>query len=349
MNDYSIAFFDTKPFDRRSFEQVNRKHGFHIKYYKHHLNPDTANLRIGFDAVCVFVNDIITADVVDMLVETNVKVIALRCAGYNNIDFKAAYGKIHVVRVPEYSPYAVAEHAVALMMTLNRKTHRAYYRTRDNNFNISGLLGFDMYQKTAGVVGTGKIGKILTGILNGFGMRVLAYDPYPDREFEASGGVEYVSLEQLYAQSDIISLNCPLTDETYHMINSDSIESMKDGVMIINTGRGHLIDTGALIKGLKSEKISAAGLDVYEEESAYFFQDHSDQIVNDDILARLLTFNNVLVTSHQGFFTSEAITNIAEVTLGNISGFFAGEILENEICYKCESGKCKRQEGKRCF
>jgi len=349
MKDYSIAFFDTKSFDRISFDRVNKKHGFHIKYYKHNLNPETANLRIGYDAVCLFVNDVVNAEIIDMMVETNVKIIALRSAGYNGVDFKSAYGKIHVVRVPEYSPYAVAEHCIALMMTLNRKTHRAYYRTRDNNFNINGLLGFDMRLKTAGVIGAGKIGKILIKILKGFNMNVLAYDLYPDKEFEKEQGIEYVSLERLYKESDIISLNCPLNDDTYHMINKDSIAEMKDGVMIINTGRGHLIDTSALIDGLKSEKISSAGLDVYEEESAYFFEDHSDQIVSDDVLARLLTFNNVLITSHQGFFTKEAISNIAEVTLENLSRFFSGDKLENEICYKCSSTKCRKEETGRCF
>jgi len=349
MKDYSIAFFDTKPFDRTSFDLANERYGFSIKYYKHHLNPDTATLRIGYDAVCVFVNDILSAEVIDTLINSGVKLIALRCAGYNNVDFKSAYGRIHVVRVPAYSPHAVAEHAVALMMTLNRKTHRAFFRTRDNNFNINGLMGFDMLGKTAGVVGTGKIGKVLIGILRGFGMNVLAYDPFPDEEFAKKSSAEYVDLATLFASSDIISLNCPLTDETYHMINRDSIAVMKDGVMIINTGRGHLIDTAALIEGLKSQKIGSAGLDVYEEESAYFFEDYSDMIVSDDVLARLLTFNNVLITSHQGFLTREAINNIADVTLQNIHDFIKGKDLVNEICYKCSGNTCRKKETGRCF
>jgi len=349
MKDYSIAFFDTKPFDRESFDRANGKYGFSIKYYKHHLNPDTASLRIGFDAVCVFVNDVLSADVIENLVNANVKLIALRCAGYNNVDFKAAYQRIHVVRVPDYSPYAVAEHAAALMLTLNRKTHRAYFRTRDNNFNINGLMGFDMYGKTAGVIGTGKIGKVLIGILRGFGLKVLAFDLFPDAGYAKENSFDYVDLDTLLGISDIISLNCPLTDDTYHLFNRDTIAGMKDGVMIINTGRGHLIDTAALIEGLKSQKIGSAGLDVYEEESAYFFEDYSSSFVGDDVLARLLTFNNVLITSHQGFFTREAIGNIADVTMKNIYDFITGEKLGNEICYQCEKEPCRKQETGRCF
>ncbi len=349
MKDYTIAFFDTKPFDRESFDRVNEKYEFSIKYYNHHLNPDTAKLRIGFDAVCVFVNDNLDAGVIDELVNTGVKLIALRCAGYNNVDFKAARKRIHVVRVPDYSPYAIAEHAVALMLTLNRKTHRAYYRTRDFNFNINGLMGFDMQRRTVGVIGTGKIGKVLIRILGGFGMRILAYDPFPNLDAARELSFEYVGLNDLYAKSDIISLNCPLTEGTLHMINRDSIAMMKDGVMLINTGRGRLIDSSALIEGLKAQKIGSAGLDVYEEENAYFFEDYSNIIIGDDVLARLMTFNNVLITSHQAFFTKEALDNIAEVTLRNTYAFFEGNALENEICYQCSENDCRKKEKGRCF
>ena len=349
MSREKIAFFDSKPFVREYFDSANKEFDYVTKYFSSHLNSDTVGISYGYDAVCVFVNDIVSADVIDILAKHNVQLIALRCAGYNNVDFKAAYGKIHVVRVPEYSPYAVAEHAGALILTLNRKTHRAYYRTRDSNFNINGLLGFDMYGKTAGIIGTGKIGKILIRILKGFGMKILAYDIYPDRVFEKEAGCTYVELEQLYRESDIISLHCPLTRDTHHIINTASIKNMKDGVMIINTGRGQLIDTRGLITGLKSGKIGSAGLDVYEEESEYFFEDYSSMIISDDILARLLTFPNVLVTSHQGFFTHEALTNIADVTLKNIDDFFHGRKLVNEICYQCNEEPCKKKEVGKCF
>ena len=349
MNTTHVAFFDAKPFDREFFNAANKHFDFAIKYYNNHLTSDTVVLTEGFDAVCVFVNDDVNEEVITGLVKNNIKLVALRCAGYNNVDFKAAYRKVHVVRVPEYSPYAVAEHAVALMLSLNRKIHRAYYRTRDSNFNIVGLLGFDMYGKTVGIIGTGKIGKILIKILKGFNMNVLAYDIYPDRTFEKEIGFNYVDIKRLYNDSDIISLNCPLTQDTYHIINRASIQEMKDGVMIVNTGRGRLIDTKALVKGLKSGKIGAAGLDVYEEESTYFFEDFSTMIINDDVLARLLTFPNVLITSHQGFFTREALTNIAEITLHNIADFFSGKELVNEICYQCSEEPCRKKETGRCF
>jgi D-lactate dehydrogenase len=258
------------------------------------------------------------------------------------VAFKAAYKKIHVVRVPAYSPYAVAEHALALMVSINRKIHRAYTRTRDNNFNISGLTGFDFYQKTIGVIGTGKIGKIFMDICKGLKMNILAYDLYPS-EIE---GVEYVDLETLYKKSDIISLHCPLTKETQHMINEETIAKMKDGVMLINTSRGGLVDTESLIEGLKSRKIRSAALDVYEEESDYFFEDFSADIIDDDLLARLLSFNNVLITSHQAFLTEEALNNIATTTLDNISAYMNGLRLDNEICYHCPAvgGKCPKKD-----
>ncbi len=334
--DKKIAFFDTKSYDRQSFDMVNRDFNFGITYFEHRLNTNTVDLATGFDAVCVFVNDIIDKGVIKALVENKVGVIALRCAGYNNIDCKAAANSISVVRVPAYSPYAVAEHATALMLALNRKTHKAYYRTRDGNFSIKGLLGFDMHTKTAGIIGMGRIGRCLVSILKGFGMKILAFDAYPDNAYAKSAGIEYVSLKELYSNSDIISLHCPLIKETEHMINEKSINQMKDGVMLINTGRGKLIDAVALIKGLKRKKIGSAGLDVYEQESGYFFEDLSSEMIADDVLARLLTFPNVLITSHQGFFTVEALTRIATTTLNNLKEFFKGEKLTNEVCNKAK-------------
>lgn len=334
MGSTKIAFFDTKPYDRESFDELNKKYGYEIKYFRYHLTADNIVLAQNYDIVIVFVNDIINSAMIDTLVSYGVKLIALRCSGFNNIDLHAASGKIRVVRVPAYSPNAIAEHTIALMMTLNRKIHRAYFRTRDANFALHGLLGFDMYQKKAGVIGTGRIGKVLIKILLGFGMEVMAYDPYPDKEYAKKEKFSYVSLEKLFTESDIISLNCPLTKETEYLINKDTISRMKDGVMLINTGRGKLIKTYDLIQGLKSGKIGSAGLDVYEEESEYFFEDLSDRILTDDILARLMTFHNVIITSHQGFFTKEAIHNIAETTLKNIDDFVRAKKLVNEVKYK---------------
>jgi D-lactate dehydrogenase len=336
MKNIKIAFFDSKPYDIESFNEFNAAYNLDIKYFKFHLTPDNIILCRGYDAIVVFVNDIINSFMVERLKEFDVKLIALRSSGFNNIDLRAALNRIRVVRVPAYSPHAVAEHSVTLMLALNRKVHKAYFRTRDANFALNGLMGFDMFGKTAGIIGTGKIGKSLIKIMSGFGMRVVAFDKYPDRTFEADSGFSYVSLDELYSISDIISLNCPLTSETEFLINKDSIALMKKGVMIINTGRGKLIKTADLVQGLKSGKIGYAGLDVYEEESQFFFEDHSDIILADDILARLLSFNNVIITSHQGFFTREAMNNIAETTLRNISQFFDGGSLENEVCYNCQ-------------
>lgn len=346
-----IAFFDSKPYDSEYFDRMNGGFGFDLKYFKGHLTQDTVALAKGYDAVCLFVNDLVTSSIVDELVKYGIGLIALRSAGYNNVDLKAAYGKVHVVRVPAYSPYAVAEHALALILTLNRKTHKAYYRSMDNNFTINGLLGFDLNGKTAGVIGTGKIGKIVIKILKGFGMRVLAYDPFPIPAASSEGGFEYVDRETLYRESDIITLHCPLTPETQYIINAESIAKMKKGVMIINTSRGKLIDTKALIGGLKTGKVGYAGLDVYEEESEYFFEDYSGQIIEDDTLARLMSFNNVLITSHQAFFTKEALTNIAETTLANIRDYFDGKPLVNEICYQCGQDKknCDKTKNGKCF
>lgn len=326
-----IAFFDTKPYDRDFFSQINNSYGYEIKYYKSPITTENMVLAKDADVIVIFVNDVINKEVINYLVENGTKLIALRCAGFNNVDLRAAKNKITIVHVPAYSPNAIAEHSVALMMSLNRKIHRAYFRTRDANFALHGLMGFDMYKKTAGVIGTGKIGKALIKILRGFEMNVLAYDPYPDFDFVSETGAEYSELENLFSNSDIISLNCPLTKETEYLINKNTIEIMKTGVMLINTGRGKLIKTTDLIHALKTGKVGSAGLDVYEEESAYFFEDMSDKVLTDDILARLMTFNNVIITSHQGFFTKEALTSIAKTTLQNINDFFEKRKLANEV------------------
>ena len=349
MEKIKLAFFDAKPYDMESFDRLNEIFNFNIKYFTNRLSIDTIFQTIGYDAVCGFVNDDFSKDVNNKLIDNNIKLLALRCAGYNNVDLKSVFGKIHVVRVPAYSPYAVAEHSVALMLSLNRNIHKAYSRTRDNNFNISGLMGFDMFGKTAGIIGAGKIGRILTTILKGFGMEVFLFDNKRDIEFEKAAGCKYVDLDTLYKLSDVISLHCPLTKDTFHLINKESINKMKTGVMIINTGRGQLINTRDLIAALKSQKIGYAGLDVYEEESDYFFEDFSATFINDDILARLLSFPNVIITSHQGFFTKEAIYNIANTTLANIKEYFSDGKLSNEICYKCGQTECLKKQNKRCF
>ena len=328
---FKIAFFDTKPYDRASFDEVNEKYGFEILYHKGQLNRNNVVLTQGMDAICIFVHDTADTAIIEQMAGYGVKLIALRAAGYNNVDLAAAKDKLKVVRVPADSPYAVAEHAVALMLALNRKIHRAYWRTRDGNFALHGLMGFDMNGKTAGIIGTGKIARILIRILQGFGMKVVAYDLYPDEKYAREVGISYVSLDGLYAQADMISLHVPLTDQTKNMIDAQSIAKMKEGTIIINTSRGQLIHTNALIEGLKSKKIAAAGLDVYEEEEGYFYEDQSDKIIDDDVLARLLSFNNVIVTSHQGFFTREAMHNIAETTLQNIQDFIDGKTLVNEV------------------
>lgn len=320
-----IAFFDAKPYDIAFFDAENKKYGFEIKYFESRLSFDTALLAAGFDAVCVFVNDHLDAATIDRLYDQGLRLAVLRCAGFNNVDLEAAKGKLTVLRVPAYSPHAVAEYALALILTLNRKTHKAYQRTRENNFRINGLLGFDLCGKTIGIIGTGKIGLTFIEVLSGLGMRILAYDSFPNAELQEQYGFTYADLDTLYQESDIISLHCPLTDQTYHMINEESLSKMKDGIMLINTGRGALIDSKALIAALKSKKIGSAALDVYEEEENYFFEDISDEVMEDDTLARLLSFNNVLITSHQGFFTKEAEQNIAAVTLKNVDAFFHRE------------------------
>ena len=274
------------------------------------------------------------------------KLIALRCAGYNNVDIEHAFGKVHIVRVPAYSPYAVAEHAMALLLTSIRRIHKAYIRTKDFHCSLSGLTGFDLHGKTVGVVGTGKIGRIFIDICRGFGMHVIAYDKFPAKDTD----IEYVSLDELWQRSDIISLHCPLTDENHHMINADSMDKMKKGVVIINTSRGALIDTEALVEGIKARKIGAACLDVYEEESNVFFHDYSGHIVNDDTLARLISMPNVIVTSHQAFLTNEALSNIADTTLNNVREFFEKDTCSNEVCYRCDKvGGCPQKHEKKCF
>ena len=325
-----LAFFDTKSYDVPGFDRYAVPAGIEIKYYEPNLNRDTVTLANGFDAVCVFVNDTVDAEVVEKLYHMGVKAIALRCAGFNNVDIKACEGKLRVFRVPAYSPHAVAEHAMALLLTINRRTHKAYIRTRDFNFSLQGLAGFDLYGKTVGVIGTGKIGRVFADICKGFGMNILAYDKFP----AADSGLNYVELPELFAKSDIISLHCPLTDETRHIINADSIAQMKKGVTIINTSRGALVNTEDLITGIKDRKVGAACLDVYEEEGDLFYEDYSGHIVQDDKLVRLIAMPNVIVTSHQAFLTNEALDNIASTTVNNLTRFFGGNPdTSTEVCY----------------
>ena len=346
MKPVKVAFFDTKPYDRKSFDEANQNFGFELTYFEARLNPASAKMAAGFDVVCAFVNDDIGKETIQVLAEEKVQMIAMRCAGYNNVDLAAAYGKLVVVRVPGYSPYAVAEYALAMYMTLNRSLHRAYNRVRENNFSINGLIGSDLRGKAVGIIGTGKIGLVFAEVLQGYGVRILAYDMYPNKAAAEKLHIEYVPLETLYRESDVISLHCPLTRENVHMINREAIAMMKPGVYIINTSRGKLIDTAALIEALKHGKIGGACLDVYEEEGDYFFEDRSDGPIIDDVLARLLTFPNVLVTSHQAFFTREAVRNIANVTLENIRDYFEKNELPNGICQMCDGSKgC---QGKPC-
>ncbi len=342
-----IAFFDAKPYDRPSFEKYGNEYGVKFKFFETKLSADTVDLAHGYDGVCVFVNDTVDAEVIDRLHSMGVKILALRCAGFNNVDMKHAYGKIHVLRVPAYSPYAVAEHAVAMLLTSIRRIHKAYIRSKDFNFSLSGLTGFDLHGKTVGVIGTGKIGRVFIDICRGFGMKVLAYDKYPAEGLDNGDTVKYTSLDELFEKSDIISLHCPLTDETHYIINEKSLSGCKKGVVIINTSRGALVDTEALLEGIKSRKVGAACLDVYEEESDLFFEDNSGHIMEDDTLARLISMPNVIVTSHQAFLTEEALENIAETTVTNITGFLENNQCPNELCYK--SGSATDCKGGRCF
>ena len=342
-----VAFFDAKPYDVPGFEKNIEGKNITIKYYEPKLCPDTVQLAEGYDAVCVFVNDTVDKEVIDKLHSYGVKLIALRCAGYNNVDVKYCFGKIHVVHVPAYSPYAVAEHGMAMLLTLVRRIHKAYIRTKDFNFSLNGFTGFDLHGKTVGVIGTGKIGCIFGDICRGFGMRTVAYDSFP----KENSGFEYLSLDELYEQSDIISLHCPLTAETRHMIDEKAINRMKKGVIIINTSRGGLIDTECLIHGIKERKIGGACLDVYEEEGNIFFNDFSGHIMDDDTLARLISMPNVIVTGHQAFLTEEALFNIAQTTVNNIISFFEDNgNCENELCYNCGKVEhCKTTRDRKCF
>ena len=342
-----IAFFDSKNYDIESFEPYVKERNIEVKYFEPKLNIDTVELAHGFDGVCVFVNDTLNKEVIARLYELGIKAIFLRCAGFNNVDLAYSFGKIHVYRVPAYSPYAVAEHAMAMYLTSNRRIHKAYNRVREYNFSLTGLAGNDLYGKTVGVIGTGKIGRIFINICRGFGMKVIAYDAFPAKDSD----IEYVSLEELFKQSDIISLHCPLTPETTHLINKKSIDLMKKGVAIINTSRGGLINSEDLLQGIKDRKIGTVCLDVYEEESDIFFEDKSGHIMNDSTLLQLIAMPNVIITSHQAFLTKEALNNIADTTTSNIVKFFSGEIVsDNEVCYHCgNQANCKKTRKEKCF
>ena len=327
-----IAFFDTRSYDKEAFTKENEKFGYEIDFFDFKLNEKTALTAKGFDAVCVFVNDVVNADVISILKNCGIKIILLRCAGFNNVDLAAAEKAcIQVVRVPAYSPHAVAEHGAALLLSLTRHIPQAYLRTKTVNFNIEGLTGRDLFGLTAGVFGTGKIGQCMADILKGFGMKVICYDPFPNEKWAKEKGFSYVDIDTIFKESDVLSFHCPLTDETYHIVNHDNMKKMKSDAVIINTGRGALIDTKALVHALKHKHIGGAALDVYEEESAFFFKDCSAEIIADDVLARLLTFPNVLITGHQAFLTTTALSNIAEVTLNNFSSFLSGKELVNKV------------------
>ncbi|MFP9098386.1 2-hydroxyacid dehydrogenase [Flavobacterium sp. RHBU_24] len=319
-----VAFFSAKPYDRVFFDRFNINSDVVIQYYETHLGPHIINAIADVFAVCVFVNDKLTAPVIEVLAAKGVKLIALRCAGFNNVDLDAAkkYG-IRVCRVPAYSPEAVAEHAVAMLLTLNRKTHKAYNRVREQNFSLTGLLGFNLHGKTVGVIGTGKIGKAFCKIMLGFGCSVIAYDIYPHDDLQ-QGGVTYTALDTLFEQADIVSLHCPLTPDNHYMINAATLSKMKKGVVLINTSRGGLVCTTDIIDGLKNRQVGALGIDVYEQEEKLFFRDLSENIIEDDTIQRLMSFPNVLVTAHQAFFTEEALSEIAQITLGSIYHFLNG-------------------------
>ncbi len=341
-----IALFDAKPYDIPAFKRQGELRGIDFVFYDTRLCADTVTLAEGCDGVCVFVNDTVDAAVVDRLAAMGVKILALRCAGYNNVDLKSCYGKLHAAHVPAYSPYAVAEHAMAMLLTSVRRIHKAYIRTKDFNFSLNGLTGFVFHGKPVGVIGTGRIGRIFIDICRGFGMNVIAYDKFPDE----SSGINYVSLDELFAKSDIISLHCPLNEETHHLINRSTLDKLKTGVVIVNTSRGALIDAEALLEGIKLRKIGAACLDVYEEEEDVFFRDFSGHIMSDDTLARLISMPNVLVTSHQAFLTEEALENIAETTAENIIALARDGFCENELCYRCgRVESCRGGKRERCF
>lgn len=328
-----ITFFNAKYYDKQFFNQFNTNYHFQINYLEDSLTKETIMQAKGSEVICIFVEDDVNKEIIDLLVKYNIKLIALRCSGYNNIDIKYAKNKVTIVRVPSYSPSSVAEHAFALILSLNRRTHLSYFRSRIGDFSLEGMLGFNLSGKTIGIVGTGKIGKEMIDIANGFKMKVLAYDFHPNENLAKEKKFTYVSFNDLLKNSDIISLHCPLTEENHYLVRKETIKKMKDNVIIINTGRGKLVNTKDLIEGLKNKKISAAGIDVYEEESNYFYKDYSTSIITDDILARLIFFPNVILTSHQGFFTKEALENISNTTLQNISDFFNKKKLKNEVLY----------------
>jgi D-lactate dehydrogenase len=330
-----VAFFNTKSYDRQTFEAVNATYNHELTFFDAQLNPKTAILAAEFPAVCMFVNDIADAATLEVLAAHGTRLLALRSAGFNTVDLqRAAELGIKVVRVPAYSPYAVAEHTLALVLTLNRKLYKAYNRVRDDNFSLEGLLGFDLHGCTVGVVGTGKIGMVFAQIMHGLGCSLLGYDAYPNPQFEAIGNARYVELPELLAHSDIISLHCPLLPETHHLINAETIAQMKPGVMLVNTSRGGLIDTLAVIEGIKSGRIGYLGIDVYEQEDELFFQDLSDTVIQDDTFQLLQSFPNVVITAHQAFFTRNALENIATTTLSNITEFEQGQPLKNEVIYQ---------------
>ena len=325
-----IAFFDTKEYDKKVFNKYNEKYGYDITYFESKLNSETALLAKGYDVVCIFVNDNADSKTLKILQENGVKCVALRCAGFNNVSLEDK-GDLRVVRVPEYSPYSVAEHAVALLLNINRKIYKSYQRTKKYNFSIDGLLGFDIHGKTIGVIGTGKIGRVFIEIMNGFGANIIAYDLFENESAQKELGFKYVTLDELYEKSDIISLHCPLTKETERIINKESIEKMKEGVIIINCSRGKLINTDDLISELETGKIGGVGLDVYEDEEDYFLRDLSNEYKRDKDLSILLSMPNVLITSHQAFFTQEAINKIANDTLDNITKIINNEECQNEL------------------
>lgn len=325
-----IAFFDTKEYDKKLFNEYNKEYKYEITYFESTLTSETVPLTKGYDVVCIFVHDKVDAKTMKILEENGVKLVALRCAGFNNVDLENK-GKIRVVRVPQYSPYAVAEHAVALLLNITRKLYKSYQRTRKYNFTLDGLLGFDIHGKTVGVIGTGKIGKVFMKIMKGFGTKVIAYDVYKDEQASKEIGFEYVSLEELYEKSDIISLHCPLTKETESIINEESINKMKDGVILINCSRGKLVNTASLIKAMETGKIGGVGLDVYEDEEEFFLRDMTNSYKRDTNLSILLSMPNLIITSHQAFFTSEALNKIASDTCKNIKEIFSGEECQNEL------------------
>lgn len=331
MRNIKAIFYDVKEYDKEFFRKYGKDYNIEMKFLKEKLNEETVDLSKGYEVVCAFTNDTINKNVIDMIAENGVKLLAMRCAGFNNVSLKDINDRFKVVRVPAYSPYAIAEYTVGMILALNRKIHKAYVRTREGNFSINGFMGFDLHKKTVGIIGAGKIAQILIKILKGFGTRVIAYDPYPNEKVAKELGFEFVDLDTLYKESDIISLNCPLTKETKYIINRESMNKMKDGVMIVNTGRGMLIDSIDLIEALKDKKIGSAALDVYEEEEEYFFEDMSNKVIEDDILGRLLSFHNVLITSHQAYFTEEAVEAITKTTLDNIKDFAEGKELINEV------------------